>query len=635
MKMRKVLSMLLATLMLLTMLPLGAVSVSAAGSWNTSYLPLSGNGANDIVAVAQAQLEKTQSQLSYSGQWCARFVSDCASRAGQSDAVPYDASTSSLYNKVLNAGGYVVTSPQKGDLAFYKNNSGFQHVSIVSNNDGTTIHGNVSWCTSKGRDDGVWHVCTRKPNVYENAMGQYHIYVRPNYKSSTSHTHNYSTYVYYEAQHPHYKCYQCSCGEVKANYSETTYVSTCETCNPPCTHTYDNDCDPICNDCGTTREAGAHNWANATCTAAKACTICGTSEGAPLGHNWDITNGQCTICGERVTEQYTEWSENLPADITEDLFDIETKTVYRYRDNSSYVSYGAWSAEQTTSTRPTESDTLTITSTTTYYNYYHICCNYYGGQNNVDSIEYGSGSHYRHTIRLTYELTAKSVPDKGGKQMYGSYTCGKGFNVWAKADQYVTYEYKYKTRTATNVTDYGTWSDWSDSEPSAAANRNVESKTLYRYKLKHVHMWADATCTTPKTCTDCGAIEGSALEHNYVATVTTPATCGAVGVKSYTCSACGDAYTEVIPATADHIYDHDYDATCNVCGAVREVEIPGDANGDGVVTVRDVALLQQYLAGWDVTLDESAAYADGDGRVSTRDVALLQQYLAGWDVELG
>ena len=55
-----------------------------------------------------------------------------------------------------------------------------------------------------------------------------------------------------------------------------------------------------------------------------------------------------------------------------------------------------------------------------------------------------------------------------------------------------------------------------------------------------------------------------------------------------------------------HVYDDEYDADCNACGEVREVpEKPilyGDANGDGAINARDVALLQQYIAGWDVKL---------------------------------
>lgn len=58
----------------------------------------------------------------------------------------------------------------------------------------------------------------------------------------------------------------------------------------------------------------------------------------------------------------------------------------------------------------------------------------------------------------------------------------------------------------------------------------------------------------------------------------------------------------------------------------------GDADADGSASVRDIALLQQYLAGWDVTVDPVTADIDSDGDVTVRDIALLQQYLAGWEV---
>lgn len=45
-----------------------------------------------------------------------------------------------------------------------------------------------------------------------------------------------------------------------------------------------------------------HEFADATCTAAKTCTECGETEGEPLGHNWkeaDCENPKtCTRCGE-------------------------------------------------------------------------------------------------------------------------------------------------------------------------------------------------------------------------------------------------------------------------------------------------------------------------------------------------
>ena len=99
------------------------------------------------------------------------------------------------------------------------------------------------------------------------------------------------------------------------------------------------------------------------------------------------------------------------------------------------------------------------------------------------------------------------------------------------------------------------------------------------------------TCTATgltegKKCTRCGETLVAqevvdALGHTYETLVAAP-TCAVDGCITYICSACGDSYTEVIPATGEHIYDNAYDTDCNVCGADREVQfssekIPGES----------------------------------------------------------
>ena len=181
-----------------------------------------------------------------------------------------------------------------------------------------------------------------------------------------------------------------------------------------------------------------------------------------------------------------------------------------------------------------------------------------------------------------------------------------------------------------------------------------------------------------RDCNKCGEVR-DVPDHIFDIWTMEP-TCGMEGYAEYFCVFCGYWYAESTPATGDHVYDNDcdrdcntcgftrevgdhfydtacdadcvfcgyvrevpdhvyddeYDADCNVCGEIREVpEKPilyGDANGDGAVNARDAALLQQYVAGWDVTLVEASADANGDGAVNARDAALLQQYVAGWDL---
>ena len=60
--------------------------------------------------------------------------------------------------------------------------------------------------------------------------------------------------------------------------------------------------------------------------------------------------------------------------------------------------------------------------------------------------------------------------------------------------------------------------------------------------------------------------------HSYGEwSVTTEATCNADGQQMRTC-ACGASETQTIPATGEHAYDDEYDADCNTCGGVRQVE---------------------------------------------------------------
>ena len=110
----------------------------------------------------------------------------------------------------------------------------------------------------------------------------------------------------------------------------------------------------------------------------------------------------------------------------------------------------------------------------------------------------------------------------------------------------------------------------------------------------HVHTWDDATCTTPKTCTECGATEGkalghtwqnatctnpqtcsvcetkdgTALDHDYSKVVTVP-TCTAQGYTTYTCAGCGDQYQSDIVAALGHDYADaacEVPKTCTACG---------------------------------------------------------------------
>ena len=111
----------------------------------------------------------------------------------------------------------------------------------------------------------------------------------------------------------------------------------------------------------------------------------------------------------------------------------------------------------------------------------------------------------------------------------------------------------------------------------------------------------------------------------------------------FTCAVCDEEQEIEATVTSEEVDGKIiYTATIELDGETytdtKEVDatILGDANGDGSFNARDIALMQRYVAGWEVEIDLKAADINGDGKVNARDIALAQRLLAGWDPsELG
>lgn len=203
---------------------------------------------------------------------------------------------------------------------------------------------------------------------------------------------------------------------------------------------------------------------------------------------------------------WSDWSTSYP----NGQVSVQEKVVYRYRTRSyttstspSYsgwtqygtpsVSYGGWSGNKTTTSRPAESDTLRIVGQSTTYQYYHYC-NKYGGRWNVDSIAYGSSSKY-HTFSTTNQLPAYTInADKGGRrtEAYGyksganAHDCDYNFYTWWESGRTTTYTYQTRDKTTTYY--YYKWSDWtgwSENVVSGNGDREVQSMKYYRYLIQN------------------------------------------------------------------------------------------------------------------------------------------------------
>ncbi len=188
---------------------------------------------------------------------------------------------------------------------------------------------------------------------------------------------------------------------------------------------------------------------------------------------------------------------------------------------------------------------------------------------------------------------------------------------------------------------------WSEDKNATEATYTADGKKTFVMKESDVVLyavWSENVCVdhkfvatvkTPATCTEdgimihtcevCGYSETQAIvaEHKYEVTDRVDATCTTEGYIEYTCSACGDVYRETL--TSSHKYKAEITKvpkkgengiityTCTICGHTYTEEIVGD--GSHILLVQDVVpwsvdnnpkLLNKlvdegYIDGWSLT----------------------------------
>ncbi len=109
--------------------------------------------------------------------------------------------------------------------------------------------------------------------------------------------------------------------------------------------------------------------------------------------------------------------------------------------------------------------------------------------------------------------------------------------------------------------------DKEDTPNAETEETRITKETESAAPGEHAHTWeseaeAEVSCTvdgiTKFTCSDCGETYTETHEktgHSYKSAVTTTATCSVKGVITYTCENCGDVYTEETDIAPD---DHTY-----------------------------------------------------------------------------
>lgn len=297
------------------------------------------------------------------------------------------------------------------------------------------------------------------------------------------------------------------------------------------------------------------------------CSKCGDSytESIPaLGHDYQgvetaptcssmgFVTYTCSRCGDSYTENdeesWSDWSVVYPEGISDGL--IQEKTEYRYRDKefttstsdeldgwtligsaTIYGDYGVWSAWGDT---PVSASDERKVETRTVWPYYYFLCG------NCGAHMHGYGSCYTWAGgcgAATYE--------SGWRELWSTTSWDNaGFGDWYGTGKYYAYvdgqlvfkltgvsaktQYRYCTREIVEGYSFyrwGEWSDWSDEAYTASDDREVESRTVYRYYTGPLseHDWDDGIVTEEPTCDK-------------------------PGIKTFTCSVCGETKTETVAA---------------------------------------------------------------------------------------
>lgn len=204
-----------------------------------------------------------------------------------------------------------------------------------------------------------------------------------------------------------------------------------------------------------------------------------------------------------VSEKWVE-----AARIPDGAMVVDEQTQYRYRElqmttadtptlsgwtcTGSTRSWSNWDSTQQTTVKPNESETLQIVGTSVRkYAYYHYCNRYSDGSTGVDSCDV-DGSGRRHTIYTGSELPSMYInADHGRRESEVKGGCGNAggcswnYYAWWRDPANDEYTYAYQTRseiTTYTFSRYTDWSTWSICDPGWDSTREVETRTVYRYR---------------------------------------------------------------------------------------------------------------------------------------------------------
>ena len=565
---KRILSLVLCLLMLVAVVPVTSYATESRSDYFNKNYTLNGNGPDDMLAIAQAQLG---SNPGYSEAWCADFVADCAKLAGQSSAIAKNGAVSSMRNQVLDSGGVVVSSRQKGDLVFYYCSScgRYVHVGIVL--DGTySIEGNFSRKVSK------------VSNTYADSEGHKvttgtisRSYIRPNYNHALA---------------PTWATLSIDKENVRAEQEFTLSMN----CDTAVSYYWLTICRASNNEMVLSESTnGSFTTSFLSCDHYYAWCSAANSKGSVDSNRVDfyVYGDPPTQANNYVDKSIVKLGDSLTVTTNANTYYARIYTSIYCNDEPYESAYHEWQYTFTpnkagvyginTSAFTIDGTAHAGWSTTTVIDP-AVFAREYGTDFDAFIVNPNSGKLLENNA-TNVELSGIAKADRDAKTIWHfEKQSDNSYRIQSVCDGTYLDAESYGTDDGTNIHTY------QKNETDSRAQKWYIGKVADGYVLKafYTDMVADISggstaaganvqlytsnlssaqrFTIEKIDNDNPPIDPTHT-HSYVVAVTKAATCSATGIKTFTCS-CGDSYTETIPINAsNHVNTTNVAATASTC----------------------------------------------------------------------
>ena len=202
---------------------------------------------------------------------------------------------------------------------------------------------------------------------------------------------------------------------------------------------------------------------------------------------------------------WSSWSTS-PA-YASDSRKVETKTQYSYRTKSTSQQYSSWSGWSGWQDSPVSANDLRKVETRTVYMYCYFQCAYCGNHwhgYGFPCYTWGGGCGRGTIQESSYHEVWGTTPQSqmnwqdwhGTGHTYAYYNGERVFRNINRPNASKT-QYRYATRTISDVTTYSDWSSYSDTYQSSSSTKEVRTRTVYRYcdrsqvPTYHFQRWGD------------------------------------------------------------------------------------------------------------------------------------------------